>query len=273
MISVAMTTYNGERFIEEQLRSILSQSLPVDEIIICDDRSSDRTVEIINTLKNGKIKVIQNPQNVGYIENFYKAISLTQGDYIFLADQDDIWDKEKVKTSIEWIRKTNAMAVCTNFSLIDANEKNIEDDSNLSINPFIRQFKGEIADITTIRLAFGNVAQGCTYCFTKSVKEIYLKIHNTEVIHDLQILIIASCMGDVKFINEKLIKYRIHENNSIGFEKKGRKINLPNKRISREPFMYRFFRQVNETVPVNKLWVYRILYYCRIPYIRSLFVR
>lgn len=87
MISIAMTTYNGEKYIERQLESIFSQTLPVDEIIICDDNSKDRTIEIIGRFieknQTDKIRLVHNQENLGYIRNFYKAISLTKGDYIF----------------------------------------------------------------------------------------------------------------------------------------------------------------------------------------------
>lgn len=272
MISVAMTTYNGEKYIEDQLRSILNQTLQVNEIIICDDGSTDQTANIILNFNDSRIVFIRNQENLGYIENFYKAISLTTGDYIFLADQDDIWKPDKAAKILGHMKKTGACAVCTSFELIDGDGKRIEDCDCFSMDPFIKRFKGNVATLSTIRLSFGNVAQGCTYCFTKSVREAYLRIHNQEVIHDLQIMIIASCMGEVHLLNQKLIEYRIHGNNSIGFVKKGRDIEVP-KKISKEPFMYRFLRQVNEIVKVRNLWLYKVIYYLRIPYIRAVFRR
>ncbi|MDO9153719.1 MAG: glycosyltransferase [Paludibacter sp.] len=85
MISVALCTYNGEKFIEEQLNSILNQTLPVEEIVICDDGSTDNTLNIINLFEqnNRNIKVFRNKNNLGTIKNFEKAISLTSGDIIF----------------------------------------------------------------------------------------------------------------------------------------------------------------------------------------------
>ena len=98
MISVAMTTYNGEQYIKEQLTSIIHQSRQVNEIIICDDCSKDHTPEIIQSFQNQykdiNIKLYINEKNVGYRDNFKKAISLCSGDYIFISDQDDIWKKE-----------------------------------------------------------------------------------------------------------------------------------------------------------------------------------
>lgn len=100
MISVAMCTFNGEKYIKEQIESIINQSLVPDEIVICDDCSKDNTINIIKeTLANwsGKANLIINEDNLGYRKNFEKAISLCNGDIIFLSDQDDVWDNCKLK--------------------------------------------------------------------------------------------------------------------------------------------------------------------------------
>ena len=87
MISVAMTTFNGEKYIEKQIESILNQSLSVDEIIICDDGSTDNTIEL---MKKYNVQIIQNKKNLGYKLNFKKAMEKCKGDYIFLCDQDAV---------------------------------------------------------------------------------------------------------------------------------------------------------------------------------------
>ena len=266
MISVAMTTYNGAAYVEEQLRSILGQTVPVDEIVVCDDGSSDDTCAIIRRLADSRVRLWRNPENLGYIENFYQAISRTTGDYIFLADQDDRWAPDKVEKTLARMQSGGFAAVCTDFRLIDAEGMPLADKSAYQINPFIRRVKTPEARITTLRLAFGNIAQGCTYCFTKEVRDVYLRLHNREVIHDYQIMLIASCVGKAAFLKEELIDYRLHGHNSIGFSQKNRRIAIKTK-ASREPFMYRFFRQLNELVPVPHLFFYRALYYLRIPYL------
>lgn len=99
-LSVAMCTYNGDKFIASQLSSILDQTIPIDDIVICDDGSNDKTLEIISRIQQenpNKINLFRNPVNLGSTKNFEKAIDLCSGDYIFLADQDDIWKKDKVQ--------------------------------------------------------------------------------------------------------------------------------------------------------------------------------
>ncbi|MBE6398552.1 MAG: glycosyltransferase family 2 protein [Lentisphaerae bacterium] len=99
LISVALTSYNGEKFIAAQLDSLLHQSMPVDEIIVCDDNSTDRTPEILNDYQRrypDVVKIFRNDCNLGCYRNFENALSHCGGKYIFLCDQDDVWLPEKV---------------------------------------------------------------------------------------------------------------------------------------------------------------------------------
>ena len=270
-ISVAMATYNGEKYIQQQIESILNQSRKVNEIIVVDDNSSDKTLEIINNLKCPLIHVYKNEGNLGYIENFYKAISLTQGKFVFLADQDDIWEKEKVELTLTELQNSEKnMAVCTGFSLIDQNGNPISDINNYQINDFVLRKHKNVENITLNRLAFGNVVQGCTYCVKRDVIDVYLSIHNLEVIHDYQLMLIAATMGKVKYLNIPLIRYRLHGNNAVGFEKKKHRLEIPNKGPSKEPYMARFFRKMDMEIKVHHICYYLFLYYCRIPYLISI---
>lgn len=271
-VSIALTTYNGEKYIYKQIQSILNQSFCFDELIIYDDNSSDNTVSIINSFKDERIKLYKNEFNVGYIKNFYQAISKTSGDIIFLSDQDDIWEKNKIELMINFLEEKNANMICSNFSLIDSNDTQIINKFEYQLNPLIKKENGEYKELSTTYLSLGNVAQGCTYCFTKKVKDIYIKLENYEVIHDYQIALIGSIVGGAYFYNKELIKYRIHSENSIGFQKKNKKISF-NKRISKEPFMYRFFRELNKIYKVRNLFFYKLMYYLRIPYFISLWRR
>ena len=100
-ISVAMTTYNGARFVEKQLASLLAQTRPADEVIILDDRSTDGTPGIVTRFikKNSPVSwhFSVNEKNLGYKENFYHAVGRTTGDLIFLCDQDDVWHSNKIE--------------------------------------------------------------------------------------------------------------------------------------------------------------------------------
>ena len=266
MISVAMATYNGEKYIFKQIESILNQSVPVDEIVISDDGSYDRTIEILNTFHDDRIKIFHRTETLGYVKNFYEAISRTNGDIIFLADQDDIWELDKVSVLTTYIKRYGTAVMCSNFSLIDADDCEIKDRSLFQMNPMLKHIKEGKTEISLNKLLFGNLVQGCTYCFTSDIKRLFIELHNTEVIHDYQIMLIAGVIGKVVFINRPLIKYRIHSNNAVGFKIKNRKLEGIH-RISIEPFMVRFFRCLNEIVRVPHLWCIYILYYLRIPFL------
>lgn len=100
IVSVAMCTYNGARYLTEQLESIQQQSRPVDELVVCDDVSQDETVTLLQKFaeESGiRVRIQVNPVNLGYIRNFEQALHLCQGDLIFMADQDDIWHPQKVE--------------------------------------------------------------------------------------------------------------------------------------------------------------------------------
>ena len=102
-ISVVMAVYNGEKYIEEQLMSILSQSIMPDELIIQDDGSSDSTTDKIQSItekSDVSVKLIKNKENLGFSKNFITAISAASGEYIFLSDQDDIWKKDRIYRSV-----------------------------------------------------------------------------------------------------------------------------------------------------------------------------
>ena len=105
-ISIAICTYNGVRFVEEQILSILKQDLPVSEIVVCDDGSKDDTMTIVKNISYQypeiKWNIQQNSSNIGVVKNFEKAIRLCTGDIIFLSDQDDIWYHNKTKVMVDY---------------------------------------------------------------------------------------------------------------------------------------------------------------------------
>ena len=273
MISVAMATYNGEKYIREQLESILRQDSPVDEIVICDDCSVDRTLAIIyQVIKDYNaedlIKVIVNEDNIGYVKNFYKALSMVSGDYIFLADQDDIWCSEKVRESLAVLERTHAVALCTNSEIVNSQGKKMALPKEYIVNDMLRKDEDyNVYKLSFDKLVYGNIAQGCTYCLRKEIRNKLLELNCDLIPHDYQIMLMSSLIGDVLFYNRKLIHYRIHEENTIGFHPPIRK---SKKYISRKPVMVRFLEVLNSVVKVKKLRYYKALFYLRIPYLRYL---
>ena len=274
MISVAMTTYNGADYVATQLRSILNQSVEVDEVIIFDDCSTDDTAGVVSKVEDSRVKFIRNPENVGYIQNFYNAIESCTGDFIFLADQDDVWEFDKVEKTLEVMKEYKCEAVCTNFSLIDKNGSDLKTTEQFVSNRFFTELEkknDKIIDLSFDYLMLGNVVQGATYCISKKTQELYLKIDNRTLYHDHQLLLIASKIGKVCFLNEKLIRYRIHENNTIGFGTKTNIFGLKRIKFPKiEPSMVTFLRQLNRVSKVQHYFYYILYYYLRIPSIKNI---
>ena len=132
MISVSMCTYNGAKHIREQLESITEQSVQPDEIIICDDGSSDDTIKIAKEILaewSGKSKVIKNEVNLGFSKNFIKAIELCEGDIIFLCDQDDVWHKEKIAIMTDMLAKHQDALLVVHDSLLVDEKRHVLNDS------------------------------------------------------------------------------------------------------------------------------------------------
>lgn len=222
-ISVALCTYNGERFIKEQLNSIINQFLPVNEIIICDDGSTDNTIKIIEDLVNNnpqiKFHINKNQKNLGVINNFAKAISLCSGDIIFLSDQDDIWMKEKTSTIIDYFNNhKNINCLFTNALIIDSFSK-IYPGMNL-FSEVCFNHKAQVLwkyglDFEIINS--GNRATGATMAIRNGfIDPETFFCAKSDMYHDEQLTIEGINNKSIDFITKPLIYYRIHENNTIG---------------------------------------------------------
>lgn len=218
MISVAMTTFNGEKYIEKQIESIIHQSLPVDEIIVCDDGSTDHTVEL---LKKYDVTLIQNFQNLGYKLNFKQAMEKCNGDYIFLCDQDDIWEKDKVKDMMQIMEShKNIHVLASSFTYIDGQDQMILTTLNKGYsnnNLYNKEVaKNDLVSVLTDEFIYGNYFQGCALVMDKQTRDFVVHHFDDRLPHDWIISLYASIDGGMYFYNKSEFKYRIHNDNSIG---------------------------------------------------------
>lgn len=228
MISVALATYNGELYLKKQLISIIEQSMPVDEIVIVDDCSTDNTIEIINDVKKNTsvdIHLFKNKKNIGYKKIFHKAISLCKGDYIFLCDQDDLWYKDKVALMMNVMLNNPLINVLsTSFEIIDENDNVINNKlrKNKANNNLIDRtlIKDSINKMTIEDVFFSNISQGCSMLLTRYFANKFLDFYDFALPHDWFINLLAADMNSLYFYNKILFKYRIHSNNTIGFKDK-----------------------------------------------------
>lgn len=220
-ISVAMCTYNGEKYIREQLETIIKQTITVNEIIICDDISTDNTVSIIKEFQEkhpNLIKLFINEKNLKSVKNFEKAIGLCNNEIIFLSDQDDIWMDNKVEKILDFFSQNkNLDAVCTNYNIID--ENSIIQINNFTLCDVLNDIKNETKyfNVLEILVFVSNFATGCTMAFKKNLVNKIIPIPIIkDYHHDEWIALIASLENKFDFLNEKLISYRIHNNQQVG---------------------------------------------------------
>ena len=190
-----------------------------------------------------------------------------------MADQDDIWHADKIERTLQVLKDKNASVVCTNCSLMDAEGKGISDVSWFDRNTFIDRVTEKVAQISFFELIVGNIAQGCTYCFTKEVKDGYLAVNSGLLEHDHQIMFVAALQGKAYFLDEALIDYRLHGNNTIGFGSAEEAKRIHWKIPTLKPVMVRFLEDLDRGVKVPYVRFYKLLYYLRIPYFISVYRR
>jgi glycosyltransferase involved in cell wall biosynthesis len=219
--SIALGTYNGARFLPEQLESFLSQTRHPDEIIVCDDCSQDETVAIIEKFTASapfEVKLYINSQNLGSTKNFEKAVGLCSGNIVFLSDQDDVWDSRKIEKITAEFEKNPALGlVFTDAELVDENLAPLG--RKLCDLTFKEQFRHIDTSEKMLELLMPrNYITGATMAFRNNLKDWFLPIPTDipEMIHDAWISLIIVLKSDFKFFDEPLIKYRQHAGQQLG---------------------------------------------------------
>ncbi len=202
MISICIATYNGERFIKEQLDSILPQLSEEDEVIISDDSSTDRTVEIINSFHSKQITLLEGGLFHSPTFNFEHALKHTNHEVIFLSDQDDIWEKDKVQKMLQHLQTYDL--VISDATIIDANG-DPTGDTFYNINNSVPGLINNLIKNSYI---------GCTMAFNRKVLVKVLPFPKSTPMHDWWIGLVAECFGKVYFMQEPLTLYRRHETNA-----------------------------------------------------------
>ncbi|WP_296824943.1 glycosyltransferase family 2 protein [uncultured Megasphaera sp.] len=215
MVSIALCTYNGEKYIEEQLESLINQTYQPDEIIICDDQSKDNTVNKAKSLLcgwPGIWKIVINKKNLGYKKNFQKAISLCRGDIIFLSDQDDVWDSNKLNIILDAFQKhPKAMMIFHDAEIVNENLQRIYPSLWKNMGFDCQEFMNNMYG----RFIEGNVVQGAACAFRKKLFQTSQPFP-IEAIHDEWLALNAIPNGGIYPVNRKLLKYRQTGSNEIG---------------------------------------------------------
>lgn len=208
-----MTTYNGAEYIRQQLDSFKSQTMLPDELIVCDDGSTDETLSILTSFKTSapfQVDVYENFENLGYAKNFEKAISLCSGHLIFLSDQDDVWFDNK----IEAMEKT--MSENPNM-LVGINDAEISDGH---LNPSgIRKSR----QVLNLGLSIDSFITGCCTVLRSDIKPIFIPIPADGFVHDTWLHRLAILLASRIFVDQTLQYYRRYEENTSNWIGSSRK--------------------------------------------------
>ena len=207
LVSVAMATYNGARFLREQMDSILSQTYKNIEVVACDDCSTDSTWEILQAYaaRDGRVRCFQNGQNLGFKKNFERAISLCEGEFIALSDQDDIWLAKKLEALLRAISRGSGDLVCSASQLIDESGKPLY--KRLMFRKRIPKDKDKQLAI----LCTGNFVQGATVLAKASFIKQCLPIPDSCKYHDWWFALCAALQNGILHTPKPLVLYRRHQ--------------------------------------------------------------
>jgi glycosyltransferase involved in cell wall biosynthesis len=221
-LSIAMATYNGAHFIEEQLNSLTTQTSLPNELVITDDASTDETLDIIRTFAKTApfpVRIEKNPEKLGFRGNFLKAAKLCQSEVIAFCDQDDVWLPNKLETCLPHFKDQELLLVYHNALVVTETLQPIATlqdraapsrvNPPLSMNPWQHGL-------------------GFTQLFRRSLLEFsdywpqsldYFNAEHREA-HDQWVSFLASCLGSTHYINQPLVLYRQHEGNVFGWNRK-----------------------------------------------------
>lgn len=209
LVSIALCTYNGERFLAAQLDSLFSQDYSDIEIIAVDDCSTDDTWNILTeySAKDARLKIYKNEHNLGHTLNFEKAINLCTGQYIALCDQDDLWEKDKVSRLMAAVGD-NVM-IYHDSDFINDNDKRIGDKT---MSSQCRMYDGE----SSLPVILANCIHGHAILFHHKLRDHLFPFSN-EFSHDWAIAFAAFNTGSVKYLPDVLVHYRQHQNSATDF--------------------------------------------------------
>lgn len=209
-ISVCMATYNGEKYVNEQITSILKQLTSLDELIVVDDFSKDSTIKILKGFKDPRVKIFKNCSNIGVNKSFEKAILLSKNDYIFMADQDDIWYENRVEKMLDALKNKSVNLVSGNSKFIDVNGNEVDylamplkrDDSKKMFKNILKIFAGTGSYF------------GCAMAFKRELIGVILPFPNYLESHDLWIAIASILRGKSFHLEDIVLFRRVHGSNA-----------------------------------------------------------
>lgn len=218
-VDILLATYNGEKYIKEQVESILNQTYENIQIIISDDCSTDKTRQVLKEYENNeKIKIFYQEKNLGYVKNFEFLLKQVESNLYMLSDQDDVWKKEKVEKSVEKIESEKLDLVFGDLEVVDENLNTLYKSYNRYMH-LIHKIKKYQKDYRLQYLY--NCMTGCTIISRKNWidKVLPFPTNSKYMIHDYWLGLVIALNGKVGYIEEPYILYRQHGKNQVGSKK------------------------------------------------------
>lgn len=225
-IDILMATYNGEKYIKEQIDSILNQTYSNFRLLICDDNSTDSTYSILQEYekKDSRIVVLKNEENLGYIRNFENLLKNVNSKYFMFSDQDDVWNQDKIELSYKFLKESESDLVFTDLEIVDESLNMISSSYNRKMGCFRKIIK---CSNSYEMIYLYNVITGCTILSkSKYIEKILPLPQNKDLIHDhFMPLIILLNGGKISYLDIPTIKYRQHSANQVGTSRYTAKLN------------------------------------------------
>lgn len=251
-----MCTYNGVRFLDDQLTSLVSQSRQPDEVVVCDDCSADSSVALLKEFAAAApfpVHIHENTTRLGSTKNFERAISLCQGDVIALCDQDDIWDSQKLHLTAErFVKNPNVGFVFTDAEIVDAKANPLGYNlwETLGFDKTL-QARIKSPDASGI-LSQRQLVTGATMAFRTEFRDLILPIPLAiALIHDGWIALMISLVAAVDIIDRPLMKYRQHDTQQVGALLSGPP-EIPTGILERAKIRYSFAEEIKKLEVVRE---------------------
>jgi len=223
MISILLATYNGEKYISEQIDSLLSQTVQEFRLYICDDLSNDATFSIVTGYADkypDRIFATQNAENTsGAKYNFLRMMIEHKDDYVMLCDQDDVWLPDKIEKSLKKIKEVEKEFGLHTPALIHSDLKVVNDDLDV-ISSSYEKMSNKDFNVTSLNFAvtMNNVA-GCTALYNRALADLIREVPDFIVMHDWWLSLTAAALGKIRALKEPTVLYRQHGDNDSGAKK------------------------------------------------------
>lgn len=220
-VEILMASFNGEKYISEQIASLASQDYPNWTLSVSDDGSSDRTVSIVKDLakKDTRIQLSLNDEVFGSASgNFFALLEASRSEYVMFCDQDDVWDPSKISKSMEAMRKAELLHGEGIPVLVFSDSKVVDRNLNLIEPSFVDCLAWDPRSLTLTQLACHNVVQGCTMLMNRALVDLAVsaKPPASCPMHDWWTALLAFSAGHVSYVDDRLVEYRQHEANVVG---------------------------------------------------------